>query len=100
MCGRIGRSQNAASQKLLGCCIACCSSGSAAKCLCCYIPELQETSEQAQSRFKSEKQSRKQLELKVTALEEELADLRAEKESLEKVSFTTELSLLNPSGQD
>lgn len=48
------------------------------------LSELQETSEQAQSRFKSEKQSRKQLELKVTALEEELADLRAEKESLEK----------------
>ncbi|XP_048947879.1 FK506-binding protein 15 isoform X2 [Canis lupus dingo] len=48
------------------------------------LSELQETSEQAQSRFKSEKQSRRQLELKVTCLEEELADLRAEKESLEK----------------
>ncbi|KAM8803338.1 FK506-binding protein 15 [Rhynchonycteris naso] len=48
------------------------------------LSELQENSEQAQSRFKSEKQSRKQLELKVTALEEELTDLRAEKESLEK----------------
>nr|XP_055157882.1 FK506-binding protein 15 isoform X1 [Nyctereutes procyonoides] len=48
------------------------------------LSELQETSEQAQSRFKSEKQSRRQLELKVTSLEEELADLRAEKESLEK----------------
>nr|KAF6314504.1 FKBP prolyl isomerase 15 [Myotis myotis] len=48
------------------------------------LSELQETSEQAQSRFKGEKQSRKQLELKVTALEEELADLRAEKQSLEK----------------
>ncbi|XP_054545430.1 FK506-binding protein 15 isoform X1 [Talpa occidentalis] len=48
------------------------------------VSELQETSEQAQSKFKSEKQSRKQLELKVTALEEELTDLRTEKESLEK----------------
>uniref|UniRef100_A0A7N5JZ62 FKBP prolyl isomerase family member 15 n=1 Tax=Ailuropoda melanoleuca TaxID=9646 RepID=A0A7N5JZ62_AILME len=48
------------------------------------LSELQETSEQAQSKFKSEKQSRRQLELKVTSLEEELADLRAEKESLEK----------------
>lgn len=46
--------------------------------------ELQEASEQAQSIVKSEKQSRKQLELKVTALEELLTDLRAEKESLEK----------------
>ncbi|XP_036914954.1 FK506-binding protein 15 isoform X2 [Sturnira hondurensis] len=48
------------------------------------LSELQETSEQAQSKFKSEKQNRRQLELKVTALEEELTDLRAEKESLEK----------------
>lgn len=56
--------------------------------LCSDIPELQDTSEQAQTKFKSEKQSRKQLELKVTSLEEELADLRAEKESLEKVNCT------------
>ncbi|XP_067599707.1 FK506-binding protein 15 isoform X5 [Pseudorca crassidens] len=48
------------------------------------LSELQETSEQAQSKFKSEKQSRRQLELRVTSLEEELTDLRAEKESLEK----------------
>uniref|UniRef100_A0A8C0LA62 peptidylprolyl isomerase n=1 Tax=Canis lupus dingo TaxID=286419 RepID=A0A8C0LA62_CANLU len=64
------------------------------------LSELQETSEQAQSRFKSEKQSRRQLELKVTSLEEELADLRAEKESLEKVSSMPEVSQLDPSGQD
>ncbi|XP_012576943.1 PREDICTED: FK506-binding protein 15 isoform X1 [Condylura cristata] len=48
------------------------------------LSELQEASEQAQSKFKNEKQSRRQLELKVTALEEELSDLRTEKESLEK----------------
>ncbi|KAM6183772.1 FK506-binding protein 15 [Erethizon dorsatum] len=48
------------------------------------LSELQETSEQAQSKFKYEKQGRRQLELKVTTLEEELSDLRAEKESLEK----------------
>ncbi|XP_005382746.1 PREDICTED: FK506-binding protein 15 isoform X2 [Chinchilla lanigera] len=48
------------------------------------LSELQETSEQAQSKFKNEKQGRRQLELKVTTLEEELLDLRAEKESLEK----------------
>lgn len=100
LCGRIRRSQNAALKKLLGYCIARHHSGSAAKSLCCFIPELQETSEQAQSKFKSEKQNRRQLELKVTALEEELTDLRAEKESLEKVSFIPEVSLLNPSGQD
>ncbi|XP_029419618.1 FK506-binding protein 15 isoform X2 [Nannospalax galili] len=46
--------------------------------------ELQVTSQQANSKFKSEKQSRRQLELRVTSLEEELTDLRAEKESLEK----------------
>lgn len=87
MCGRIGRSQNAALKKLLECQIAHYSSGSAAKSLCCFIPELREASEQAQSKFKSEKQGRRQLELKVTALEEELTDLQAEKESLEKVNF-------------
>lgn len=99
MCGRTGRAQNAALKKLRDAvehAVALVLQPS----LCCYIPELQEASEQAQARVKSEKQSRKQLELQVTALEEELADLRAEKESLEKVSFTTELSLLNPSGQD
>lgn len=48
--------------------------------------ELREASEQTQTKFKSEKQSRRQLELKVTSLEEELTDLRAEKESLEKVN--------------
>lgn len=76
-----------------------CGSGSAAS-LSAVVPELQETSEQAQSKFKSEKQSRRQLELKVTSLEEELADLRAEKESLEKVSSAPKVSLLDPSGQD
>ncbi|XP_029468503.1 FK506-binding protein 15 isoform X3 [Rhinatrema bivittatum] len=46
--------------------------------------DLQETSEHAQSHLKTEKQSRRQLELKVTSLEEELADLIAEKHGLEK----------------
>ncbi|XP_033614876.1 FK506-binding protein 15 [Fukomys damarensis] len=52
--------------------------------LCSSLLELQEASAQTQSKFKNEKQSRKQLELKLTTLEEELSDLRAEKESLEK----------------
>lgn len=92
--------KNAALKKLLWCQIVCYSFASVATSLCCYIPELQETSEQAQSKFKSEKQSRRQLELKATALEEELTDLRAEKESLERVNSTTEAFLLNASGQE
>lgn len=96
--GRIGRWQNAALKELLGRRLA-----TAALVLqpsvCCYIPELQETSERAQSKFKGEKQSRRQLELKVTSLEEELSDLRSEKESLEKVKSITKVSLLDPSGQ-
>ncbi|PKU29551.1 hypothetical protein llap_20145 [Limosa lapponica baueri] len=46
--------------------------------------ELQEASEDTQSRFKAEKQSRKQLDMKITALEEELTDLKVEKETLER----------------
>lgn len=57
------------------------------------VLELREASEQTQSKFKSEKQSRRQLELKVTSLEEELTDLRAEKESLEKVSSKSQVLL-------
>jgi hypothetical protein len=58
--------------------------------------ELREASEQTQTKFKSEKQSRRQLELKVTSLEEELTDLRAEKTSLEKVNSKANF-LLAPS---
>ncbi|XP_069789785.1 FK506-binding protein 15 isoform X3 [Narcine bancroftii] len=46
--------------------------------------ELQEASERAQTKCKAEKQSRKQLEVKVASIEEELVDLRAEKNNLEK----------------
>ncbi|XP_064420335.1 FK506-binding protein 15 isoform X2 [Latimeria chalumnae] len=46
--------------------------------------ELQETAEQSQAQYKVEKKGRKQLEAKVTTLEEEIGDLRIEKESLEK----------------
>ncbi|XP_078082802.1 FK506-binding protein 15-like [Mustelus asterias] len=48
------------------------------------LTELQELSERAQARCKAEKQSRKELEVKVASLEEELTDLRVEKENLEK----------------
>ncbi|MGH0184075.1 UNVERIFIED_CONTAM: hypothetical protein FKN15_013784 [Acipenser sinensis] len=46
--------------------------------------QLREVSERAQSQYREEKQSRKQLQLRVSGLEEELGDLRTEKEGLEK----------------
>uniref|UniRef100_A0A8C0VT87 peptidylprolyl isomerase n=1 Tax=Cyanistes caeruleus TaxID=156563 RepID=A0A8C0VT87_CYACU len=48
------------------------------------VAELQEASQDTQSKFKAEKQSRKQLDMKIAALEEELTDLRVEKETLER----------------
>ncbi|XP_013927050.1 PREDICTED: FK506-binding protein 15-like, partial [Thamnophis sirtalis] len=48
------------------------------------VAELRESSEEAKTKFTVEKQSRKQLDGKLAALEEELADLRLEKENLEK----------------
>ncbi|XP_072344277.1 FK506-binding protein 15 isoform X2 [Scyliorhinus torazame] len=48
------------------------------------LTELQELSERTQTRCKAEKQRRKELEVKVASLEEELVDLRVEKENLEK----------------
>ncbi|XP_025021988.1 FK506-binding protein 15 isoform X1 [Python bivittatus] len=48
------------------------------------LAELQESSAEAKNKFQVEKQSRKLLDGKVAALEEELADLRVEKENLEK----------------
>ncbi|CAJ0918968.1 unnamed protein product [Ranitomeya imitator] len=46
--------------------------------------ELKETSEQTKNRAKTEKDSRRTLELRLTALEEEISDLKIEKENLEK----------------
>lgn len=57
----------------------------------CVFAELQEASEDTQTRFKAEKQSRKQLDMKITALEEELTDLRVEKETLERVRLVLAL---------
>lgn len=98
-CGRVGSCKSAVLKELSGCCSAHGSSGSTAKPLWCHTSELQETSQQAQCKFKSEKQSRRQLELRVTSLEEELTDLRTEKESLEKVSSSSQVSPLYPGGQ-
>ncbi|XP_043542532.1 FK506-binding protein 15-like [Chiloscyllium plagiosum] len=48
------------------------------------VSELQEVSEHAQTQCKAEKQRRKELEVKVASLEEELMDLRTERKNLEK----------------
>ena len=55
---------------------------------CCFvfvIVESTEQSDQLKQSLKEEKQTRKRLESKVDHIEEELNDLRNEKESLEKV---------------
>uniref|UniRef100_A0A665W4G1 peptidylprolyl isomerase n=1 Tax=Echeneis naucrates TaxID=173247 RepID=A0A665W4G1_ECHNA len=49
-----------------------------------FVPELKETAERAQAQYRSEKQLRKDLELRVNNLEEEVQDLRTDKESLER----------------
>ncbi|XP_073496663.1 FK506-binding protein 15 isoform X2 [Phyllobates terribilis] len=46
--------------------------------------ELKETSEQTKNRAKTEKDSRRTLGLRLSALEEEISDLKIEKENLEK----------------
>ncbi|XP_066436188.1 FK506-binding protein 15 isoform X1 [Eleutherodactylus coqui] len=46
--------------------------------------EMKETSEHTKNRARSEKDSRRSLELRLTALEDEISDLKMEKENLEK----------------
>ncbi|MGH0168028.1 UNVERIFIED_CONTAM: hypothetical protein FKN15_062576 [Acipenser sinensis] len=58
--------------------------GSQTSTLQTQLAELREVSEHAQSQYREEKQSRKQLQLRVSGLEEELGDLQTEKEGLEK----------------
>lgn len=54
------------------------------------VSELKETSERLQSQYKTEKQKRKETELKLNGLEEELQDVKTDKDSLERVrSFLT-----------
>lgn len=55
--------------------------------LCLCVLEVKEEAERAQAKYHSEKQRRKQLELRVNNMEEELLDLKADKESLERVSM-------------
>lgn len=53
--------------------------------LCFGLPELKEVAERAQNQYRSEKQKRKEMELRVSAMEEELQDLKSDKENLERV---------------
>ncbi|KAM6930962.1 FK506-binding protein 15 [Xenentodon cancila] len=48
------------------------------------LEELKEAAKRAQNRCRSEKQRRKELELRVNTVEEELQDLKSDKESLER----------------
>ncbi len=50
------------------------------------VSELKETADRVQSQYKMEKQKRKELEHKLNNMEEELQDLKTEKDSLERVS--------------
>lgn len=47
--------------------------------------ELKEAAEASQAQQRSDKQRRKQAELRLSSLEEELQDLKAEKDSLDRV---------------
>uniref|UniRef100_A0A671TBV5 peptidylprolyl isomerase n=1 Tax=Sinocyclocheilus anshuiensis TaxID=1608454 RepID=A0A671TBV5_9TELE len=48
------------------------------------ILELKQTADRVQSQYKMEKQKRKELELKLNNMEEELQDMKTEKDSLER----------------
>lgn len=54
--------------------------------MCSCVSELKEEAERVQTQYRSEKQRRKETELKVNTMEEELQDLKTDKESLERVS--------------
>ncbi|KAM7416849.1 hypothetical protein PAMA_018766 [Pampus argenteus] len=48
------------------------------------LEELKEAAERAQAQYRSEKQKRKEMELRVNTTEEEVQDLKTDKESLER----------------
>lgn len=50
------------------------------------VLELKEAAEKFQAQYRSEKQRRKEMEQRGNNMEEELQDLKADKESLERVS--------------
>lgn len=53
--------------------------------LCAWVSELKEAAERIQAQYRSEKQRRKEMELRVNNMEEELQDLKTDKEGLERV---------------
>lgn len=52
---------------------------------CVVFSEFKETAERVHSQYKTEKQKRKETELKLNGLEEELQDVKTEKDSMERV---------------
>lgn len=55
--------------------------------LCFCVSEMKEAAERVQAQYRSEKQRRKEMELRVSNVEEELQDLKTDKESLERVNM-------------
>uniref|UniRef100_A0A667YE06 peptidylprolyl isomerase n=1 Tax=Myripristis murdjan TaxID=586833 RepID=A0A667YE06_9TELE len=62
------------------------------------LEELKEAADRAQTQYRSEKQKRKETELRVSNMEEELQDLKTDKEGLESVNQTPIRVLLPPAG--
>ena len=52
----------------------------------CVSSELKEAAERAQAQYRTEKQKRREMELKMNNIDEEVQDLKTDKESLERVS--------------
>lgn len=63
--------------------------------LCLCISELKEEVERVQAQYRTEKQKRKEMELRVNNMEEEVQDLKTDKESLERVSMLYHFVLLS-----
>uniref|UniRef100_A0A4W4FQN8 peptidylprolyl isomerase n=1 Tax=Electrophorus electricus TaxID=8005 RepID=A0A4W4FQN8_ELEEL len=54
-------------------------------CVCLLVSELKDTAEQVQTQLRAEKQKRKEAELRLSSLDDELQDVKSEKENLERV---------------
>lgn len=63
--------------------------------LCLCISELKEEVERVQAQYRTEKQKRKEMELRVNNMEEEVQDLKTDKESLERVSMLHNVVLMS-----
>jgi hypothetical protein len=56
-------------------------------CVVCVCVELKETAERGQAQYRTEKQKLKGMALRVNNMEEELQDLKTDKDSMERVSM-------------